>query len=294
MARPLRIEFPDALYHVTSRGDRREAIFTDDSDRAQFLTLLGETCERFDAAVLAWCLMGNHYHLVLNTRAANLSQLMRHLNGVYTQRFNRRHGKVGHVFQGRFKAILVDRDAYLLAVCRYVDLNPVRAGLVAAPQDWAWSSCRALTGRAQAPPWLDTRLLHALLVPEQGPGGDPLRLAQQRYAEALRAGRDATLWPGALRQQVYLGSEDFVQRMQARATAPAPSLAEAQVPRRQRAAPVTLQQWLDTAPSREQALLWAHQRGGMTLTAMAAEIGLSLGRVSQLVAKARLGEGSGL
>lgn len=290
MARPLRIEFPDALYHVTSRGDRREAIFLDDSDRAQFLTLLGEACERFDAAVQAYCLMGNHYHLVLNTRAAKLSQLMRHLNGVYTQRFNRRHGKVGHVFQGRFKAILVDRDAYLLAVCRYVDLNPVRAGLVAAPADWVWSSCRALTGRAEAPPWLDARLLHALLVPEAAPAGDPVRLAQQRYAQGLQAGRDATLWPDALRQQVYLGSEDFVQRMQALATVPA--LANAQVPRTQRAAPVTLQQWLDSAPSREHALLSAHQRGGMTLTAIAAQLGLSLGRVSQLVAKARREAGS--
>ena len=111
MARPLRIEFPHALYHVTGRGDRREPIFLDDIDRTSLLALLDDTCERFDAAVLAYCLMGNHYHLVLTTRAGNLSQLMRHLGGVYTQRFNRRHGKVGHVFQGRFKAILVDGDA---------------------------------------------------------------------------------------------------------------------------------------------------------------------------------------
>lgn len=115
MSRPLRIEFEDALYHVTSRGNRREPIFIDGIDRLGFLDLIGQVSNRFDVNVLAYCLMDNHYHLVLATRQANLSTLMRHLNGVYTQRFNRRHGKVGHVFQGRFKAILVDRDAYLLA-----------------------------------------------------------------------------------------------------------------------------------------------------------------------------------
>ena len=149
MARPHRIEFARAVYHVTARGDRQEAIFLDDQDRLLFLDLLAQALERFDACALAYCLMDNHYHLVLCTRQPNLSALMRHVNGVFTQRVNRRHGKVGHVFQGRYKAILVDRDAYLLEVCRYVDLNPVRAGMVAAPQDWPWSSYRALTG-AQA------------------------------------------------------------------------------------------------------------------------------------------------
>jgi REP element-mobilizing transposase RayT len=108
--------------------------------------------------------MGNHYHVVVAMPQGNLSALMRHLNGVYTQRFNRRHGKVGHVFQGRFKAILVDRDAYLLAVCRYVDLNPARARMVAAPGDWPWSSYRALTGAADIPPWLCAGVLHAMLL----------------------------------------------------------------------------------------------------------------------------------
>ncbi len=101
MTRPLRIDFPGALYHLTSRGDRREPIFAGDADRVDFLDVLSLGCERFDADVHAYCLMGNHYHLVLATRQGNLSALMRHLNGVYTQRFNQRHGKVGHVFQGR-------------------------------------------------------------------------------------------------------------------------------------------------------------------------------------------------
>ena len=114
MARPLRLEFPGAVYHVTSRGDRREPIFEDDSDRNAFLTVVAQAMERFDAVVLAYCLMGNHYHLVIQTRAGNLSRLMQQLNGVYTQTYNRRHNKVGHLFQGRFKGILVDENAYLV------------------------------------------------------------------------------------------------------------------------------------------------------------------------------------
>ena len=164
MSRPLRIEFPGATYHVTARGDRREAIFVDDTDRAGLLDVLAQGLQRFDAVALAYCLMGNHYHFVLQTRQANLSRLMRHVNGVHTQRFNRRHGKVGHLFQGRFKAILVDTDAYLLTLCRYVELNPVRAGWAADPLAWAWSSCRAHVGAAPAPVWLDTPGLHAQLI----------------------------------------------------------------------------------------------------------------------------------
>jgi putative transposase len=114
MARSLGIEFPGALYHVTSRGDRRESIFADDLDRVTLLAVVEQGLQRFDAQMLAFCLMGNHYHFVVHTRSAKLSLLMRHINGVYSQRFNRRHGLVGHVLQGRFKAILVDRDAYLL------------------------------------------------------------------------------------------------------------------------------------------------------------------------------------
>ena len=114
MSRPLRLEFEGALYHVTSRGDRREPIFDDDEDRKTWLEVLASALDRFQASTYAYCLMGNHYHVVLQTHRPNLSRLMRHLNGVYTQHYNRRHRKVGHLFQGRFKAILVDEEAYFL------------------------------------------------------------------------------------------------------------------------------------------------------------------------------------
>jgi len=150
MARPLRIEFPGAVYHVTARGNARAAIFLNDDDRRRFLALLTETAGRRGWTCHAYCLMDNHYHLMLETAAANLGRGMRQINGVYTQRFNRAHDRVGHVFQGRYKAILVEKQAYLLELCRYVVLNPVRAGMVAAPGDWAWSSYRRMASQRAA------------------------------------------------------------------------------------------------------------------------------------------------
>jgi hypothetical protein len=126
-----------------------------------------------DAQVLAYCLMGNLYHFVLHTRQANLSRLMRHLNGVYTQAYNPRHRKVGLLFQGRLKAILVVLDAYLLEVCRCVELNPVRVRMVSTPGWWPWSGHRAHVGEADPPPWLDTDGLHGSLLPEPRPHGHP-------------------------------------------------------------------------------------------------------------------------
>jgi len=126
MTRPVRIEFEGALYHVTSRGDRREAIYEDDADRVAFLGVVESVAETFNWVCHAYCQMTNHYHLVIETPDGNLSKGMRQLNGVYTQLLNRKYARVGHLFQGRYKAILVDADAHLLELTRYVVLNPVR------------------------------------------------------------------------------------------------------------------------------------------------------------------------
>lgn len=128
MARPIRIEYPGALYHVTAQGNLREATFLRDSDRRLFLDQLGAVCARYHWRCLSYCLMGSHYHLLIETREASLSRDMRHLNGIYTQYFNRAQGRVGHVFQGRYKAILVQEEAYLCELCRYVVLNPCAGG----------------------------------------------------------------------------------------------------------------------------------------------------------------------
>ena len=183
MSRPLRLEFKGALYHVTSRGDRREPIVGDDIDRQAWLAVLERGLERFEASAFAYCLMGNHYHVVLQTHRPNLSRLMRHVNGVYTQTYNRRHGVVGHLFQGRFKAILVEEESYFLEVCRYVDLNPVRAGMVKRPQDWAWSSYESRKGSG---------LSFCLPVPYAPPMSRPLRL---EFKPWLSSGDPSQLYP---------------------------------------------------------------------------------------------------
>ena len=259
MARPLRIEFPGAVYHVTSRGDRREAIFLDDLDRTTFLAVVAKALARLDAQVLAHCLMDNHYHLVLYTRQANLSLLMRHINGVYTQEFNRRHAKVGHVFQGRFKAILVDRDAYLLELCRYVELNPVRAGVVTNPGHWPWSSYSAHTGQCIAPDWLDVLGLHRFILGREATTAHDHREAATRYAEWVADAPDARLWDEGLRQQVFLGDAAFVERMQALVDRAVSD--DSNIPKTQRVSIRTMADWIERSDSVEHALYCGRRDG---------------------------------
>jgi REP element-mobilizing transposase RayT len=154
MARPLRLPFPGGIYHVTARGNDRQTIFKGDSDCSLFLIVLATVVARYRVRCHAYCLMSNHYHVLLQTPEGNLSAAMRQLNGVYTQRFNRSHERCGHVLQGRFGAQLVDGQAYLLEVCRYIVLNPVRAGLVSHPRDWRWSSFLATAGEGTVPGFL--------------------------------------------------------------------------------------------------------------------------------------------
>ena len=156
MARPLRLEYPGAFYHVTSRGNEQKEIFKSQRDREKFLSYLESAGERYGAVIHAYCLMSNHYHLLLETPSGNLSQIMRHLNGAYTTYFNIKRKRAGHLFQGRFKAILVDADTYALELSRYIHLNPVRAGIVTHPEDFAWSSHRYFIGNNEAPSWLKT------------------------------------------------------------------------------------------------------------------------------------------
>lgn len=201
MSRPLRIEFDGACYHVTSRGDRRSTIFRTDSDRLTWLALLAETCERFDFAVLAYCQMGNHFHLVLETRHSQLSRGMRYLNSNYSQYFNRQHGLVGHVFQGRYHAVLCQENAYLMELSRYTVLNPVRARLVAHPGDWLWSSYGAMVGTVDAPQWLERDTILARF----GSGQDA---AIEAFETFVLAGIGQESPFRAVRNQLYLGEAE--------------------------------------------------------------------------------------
>ncbi len=220
MARPLRLEFPGAVYHVTSRGNARQDIVVDEHDRSQFLSLLAHVVDRYGWLCHAYCLMDNHYHLLIETPQPNLSLGMRQLNGRYTQAYNRRHERVGHLFQGRFMAILVEKEAHLLELCRYVVLNPVRAKLVSHPRQWAWSSYRATVGETKAPAWLTIDWILGQFGARVGP-------AQDRYRAFVAEGRGGGPRPWEqLTGQIYLGSEEFVARHQ-------PNRVIRDIPRRQ-------------------------------------------------------------
>lgn len=156
MARPLRITYPGAYYHVTSRGNEQKDVFRSKADREQFLVYLESAVTRYGAVIHAYCLMSNHYHLLLETPDGNLAEIMHHINGAYTTYFNIKRKRSGHLFQGRYKAPLVEADAYLAQLSRYIHLNPVRAGIVARPEAYAWSSYRNYIGLAESPPWLKT------------------------------------------------------------------------------------------------------------------------------------------
>jgi len=155
MARALRIQYPGAYYHVTSRGNERKAIFKNKGDRESFLSYLKSAHLRYGAVIHVYCLMNNHYHLLIETPKGNLSQIMRHINGAYTTYFNVKHRRAGHLFQGRYKAILVDADAYAGELSRYIHLNPVRAGIVNMPDQHRWSSYQYYTMKKKQPEWLN-------------------------------------------------------------------------------------------------------------------------------------------
>ena len=154
MARPLRITYPGAFYHVTSRGNEQKAIFKSKRDREKFLEYLESASQRYDAVIHAYVLMDNHYHLLLETPTGNLPHIMRHINGAYTTYFNIKRKRFGHLFQGRYKALLVDIDEYAKELSRYIHLNPVRAKIVETPEEYEWSSYRFYIGKQKPPEWL--------------------------------------------------------------------------------------------------------------------------------------------
>ncbi len=207
MARPLRIEYAGAVYHVTARGNGRQDIYLDDGDRTEFLEILSRAIDRNQWLCHAYSLMTNHYHLVIETCNPTLSRGMRYLNGVYSQYLNRKYKRVGHVFQGRYKGILVEKDSYLLELSRYVVLNPVRARMVRSAKDWPWSSYRATAGMVALPSWLTVDWV-------LGGFGRSRKKAIESYRQFVSDGNNQpSIWE-ELKNQIYLGSEQFVEDMQ--------------------------------------------------------------------------------
>src|SRR5208283_319520 len=204
MPRPKRIHYEGAIYHVTSRGNERKKIVLDDADREIFLSVLAENLGQHQVVCHAWVLMDNHYHLLLETPAPNLSLAMKHVNGIYTQKFNKKHHRVGHLFQGRYKSIVVEKDSYLKELCRYVVLNPVRAKLVKAPGEWKWSSYRGTVGLSKPEKWLETDWI-------LGQFGKYKPQAQKAYGAFVAAGIGSkeSPWDG-LYSRIYLGGKEFL------------------------------------------------------------------------------------
>jgi REP element-mobilizing transposase RayT len=259
------------------------AIYNDDSDRERFLDLLTQIVHRYHWLCHAYCLMSNHYHLVLETPEGNLSQGMRQVNGIYTQGYNRRHGRVGHLFQGRYKAIVVEKESYLLALCRYVVLNPVRAGMVQAAQDYRWSSYRATAGQGPCPPWLCTDWILAQF------GSERVEACRQYRRFVGEGVGGAAPWE-KLKGQLFLGQEGFVERLRA-ALLPMRTLSE--VPRQQRYADrPELSLLLEACQGRckaerDRVICEAHGRYGYSLSVIGKALGLHYTTISKIV-KARM------
>lgn len=273
MTRPLRLEFAGALYHVTSRGDRREDIFECDDDREDWLELLGSVCQRFNWVVHAFCQMSNHYHVLIETVDGNLSRGMRQLNGEYTQRFNRRHGKVGHLFQGRYKAILVQKEAYLLELSRYVVLNPLRARMVDAVEMWPWSSYPMMAGLTEAPIWLDCDWL----LTQFGSQRSEAFAAYQRFVME-GAGLPSPL--AQTRYQLLLGHDEFVARYREQGkTEVLSELSKAQ----KRTLALSLAEYQTKYSDRNEAMALAYLSGAYAMAEIAVHFGVHYMTVSRAV-----------
>ena len=266
MARPLRVEFSGAIYHLTSRGNARQKVFFTDADRELFLDTLSQVVSRYGWICHAYCLMANHYHLLVETPKANLSLGMRQLNGMYTQSFNRRHNRVGHLFQGRFKAILVEKESYLLELCRYIVLNPVRVKGKGEIGGWKWSSYRATAGLASVPEFLSTDW-----ILEQF--GKKRAKAQKQYRAFVREGLENRPWE-ELKGQIYLGSEAFIERH-------SPGNQELkEIPRVQlKAVKPSLERIF--AKSGKRAIVQAYKEHGYRLQEIAAHLGVHYATVSR-------------
>ncbi len=280
MARRPRLQFPGAVYHVMSRGNRKAPIFDDDADRHRFLATLADAARRYDPRVYAACLMGNHYHLVFDTPRGNLSAIMQYLNGVYAQASNRRHQRSGHLFEARFRSLVVQRESYLRRVCRYVVLNPVRAGLTKDAANWPWSTYRATAGLELAPAWLHVHWTE-------------WAFAANSQEEAQRKYRTYVNSPVARKtridlQSVVVGPKAFKALADETNRLRADRLITLDHRVRERPPLDTLFVDVDGCPlPREEGIHAAHIMHGYHLAEIAAYLGLHRSTVSRLIARLR-------
>ena len=278
MARPLRIEYAGAVYHVTSRGDRREAIYLDDEDRVLWLELFGLVCERFNWRCHAWVLMDNHYHIVVETVEGNLSKGMRQLNGVFTQKHNKRHHRVGHVFQGRFKGILVDKESYLLELSRYVVLNPLRARMVKQLGHWKWSSYRSMIGKSKTPNWMETDWI-------LGHFGRHRKTAVTRYIDFVREGKGLdSVWDKKI-HPVILGDEVYIESVYKHHVDESTAKVKEISCLERKPICKSLSSYFQSGSEESESILAAYRSGGFTLKEIADYCGVHYSTVSRIVSQ---------
>lgn len=273
MTRPLRLEYAGALYHVTSRGDRREDIYLDDDDREEWLQVLGHVCSRYNWVIHAYCQMTNHYHFLVETVDGNLSKGMRQLNGLYTQRFNRRHGLSGHLYQGRYKAILIQKENYLLELTRYVVLNPLRADMVKKLEDWPWSSYLATINAVSAPEWL---VVDWLL----GQFGKQRKSAIRAYDKFVLEGKGVPSPLDQTRHQLLLGDDNFVgQYKQNKKPEALREISKAH----RRILALSLNEYKQNHPRRNEAMAYAYLSGAYSMAEIGEYFGVHYMTVSRAV-----------
>ena len=274
MARQLRIECEHGLYHVTARGNARQVIFHDEYDWKYFQECFSVAVDHNGWLCHSYCLMSNHYHMLIETPRPNLSKGMKYVNGRYAQYFNRRYKRVGHVFQGRFAGVLVEKERYLMELCRYIVLNPVRAEMVDTAKDWHWSSYRALAGLVDKPEWLTVNWL-------LGCFGSQREDAQKHYKKFVAEGGGLPSPFKDLKNQIYLGSDQFVEDMQCKLD---PGLSLNDIPRQQVATvkkPLAFFELLGS--SREESMAQAYKSGHYTLEEIASFFDVSTATVSRAV-----------
>lgn len=278
MTRPLRLEFAGALYHVTARGDRSDAIFCDDTDRHVWLAILDTVCSRYNFVVHAFCQMTNHYHLMIETIDGDLAVGMRQLNSAYAQYFNRRHILVGHVFQGRYHAVVVQKERHLLELSRYVVLNPLRAGMVSSLDAWRWSSHHYTTGELPAPAWLATDWLLAQF-------GSDRAQARDAYIAFVMAGRDCLSPLRKTRHRMQLGDQKLPDAvMNGLGHAALADIARVQ----RKAVALSLDDYVRRYDDRDEAMAQAFHSTAYSMREIARHFGMSARTVSRAIKRFKI------
>jgi REP element-mobilizing transposase RayT len=279
MSRPLRIEYAHAFYHITSRGNARGKIFLNEKDYKTFLTIFSDAIKRYNWICYSYCLMPNHYHLLIETPDANLSQGMRQLNGVYTQKFNYFHHRVGHIFQGRFKAILAEKESYIGELVRYITLNPVRAKLVKTPSQWKWSGHAEIIGKTKPTGCVDIK--RALKIFSHNSNQ-----AKKNYIDFINEKFTGNLWD-ELKGGVLLGTMEFAEKMSIHLRK---NIQSKEIPRRERWAhrpkltDIFKEEGMDKA-KRNKLIYRAYVDYGYSLSEIGRQLGLHYSAISKVIKK---------